>query len=305
MKQLFKNISPFNNELEMSNGLFIIKKMLAFWVCYIAGLFLAEGIVILLHFVLGKNIFEGEMFDSLTITLITYYGYIVVAIVALLYWKIIERKPLSKMGVTIQFGNYFIGIIIAVLVLILCVSLIIWTGNMEYYGFLEDSNMLILALFVGGFIIQGATEEILCRGIVLHSLKEKTSLTIAISVSTFLFIVPHFSSLFSGAIIYGVIGIINLVFISVILSLLTIHFNSIWVACGLHSCWNLIVYSVLGLNLSGTEDTVVAIVNMDSIGNNVWNGGQYGIEASIITTFVLAITALLIFYITRKGVSSK
>ena len=55
MKQLLKNISPFNNRTEMPTALFIIKKILAFGVCYIAGLFIAEGVVILLHFALGKN----------------------------------------------------------------------------------------------------------------------------------------------------------------------------------------------------------------------------------------------------------
>ena len=45
MKQLLKKVSPFNNSTEMPVSLFIIKKILAFWVCYIAGLFIAEEIL--------------------------------------------------------------------------------------------------------------------------------------------------------------------------------------------------------------------------------------------------------------------
>ena len=70
MKQLLKNISPFNNRTEMPTALFVVKKVLAFWLCYIAGLFIAEGIVILLHFALGKNMLVGDVFDAQTITLI-------------------------------------------------------------------------------------------------------------------------------------------------------------------------------------------------------------------------------------------
>lgn len=92
MKQLLKKISPFNNSEDMSVQLFVIKKILAFWVCYIAGLFIAEGLVILLHFALGKNMLVGDVFDTKTITLITYYGYIVVTGTALLYWKFIEKN---------------------------------------------------------------------------------------------------------------------------------------------------------------------------------------------------------------------
>jgi len=75
MKQFLKNISPFNNRTEMPTLLFVVKKILAFWLCYIAGLFIAEGAVIILHFALGKNMLVGDVFDPQTITLIMYYGY--------------------------------------------------------------------------------------------------------------------------------------------------------------------------------------------------------------------------------------
>lgn len=295
MKQLLKKVSPFNNGTEMPVSLFIIKKILAFWVCYIAGLFIAEGLVILLHFALGKNVFVGDVFDAGTITLITYYGYIVIAGVALLYWKVIEKKPLAAMGLSKKIGTYFIGIAISVFLLILSVIIIIVTGNMKYHGIFENADVLMIILLTGGFMIQGAAEEILCRGIVLHVLKEKTSFLTAMIVSTILFILPHWSSLFAGEIIYGAIGVINLILISVIFSFLTIYFKSIWAACGLHSFWNAILYSVLGLNLSGNEETVTAIFHMQSVSDNIWNGGAYGIEASAATTIVLAFAAALLF----------
>lgn len=295
MKQLLKKVSPFNNGTEMPVSLFIIKKILAFWVCYIAGLFIAEGLVILLHFALGKNVFVGDVFDAGTITLITYYGYIVIAGVALLYWKVIEKKPLAAMGLSKKIGTYFIGIAISVFLLVLSVIIIIVTGNMKYHGIFENADVLMIILLTGGFMIQGAAEEILCRGIVLHVLKEKTSFLTAMIVSTILFILPHWSSLFAGEIIYGAIGVINLILISVIFSFLTIYFKSIWAACGLHSFWNAILYSVLGLNLSGNEETVTAIFHMQSVSDNIWNGGIYGIEASAATTIVLAFAAALLF----------
>lgn len=305
MKQLLKNISPFNNRTEMPTALFVVKKVLAFWLCYIAGLFIAEGVVILLHFALGKNMLVGDVFDAQTITLIIYYGYIIMAGVALAYWKFIEKKPLSEMGLTKHFGNYFIGAITGVLLLAVSVVAIILTGNIEYHGVFENADILVIALLIGGFVVQGATEEILCRGIVLHTLKEKTSLWVAIAVSTIMFVLPHWSSLFAGETIYGVIGVANLILISIIFSLLTIHFKSIWAACGLHSFWNAILYSVLGLNLSGNDETVTAIFNMQSAGENIWNGGVYGIEASIITTVVLAIATVLIWLANRKRVTVK
>ena len=302
MKQLWKNISPLNNKTEMPAALFIIKKFLAFWLCYIAGLFLAEGIAILLHFACGKNMLVGDVFDAQTITLIKYYGYFIMTGVALLYWRRIEKKPLSEMGWTRNFGTYFIGVIASIILLALCVAAIILTGGMKYQGIFENIDISMIVLLIGGFIIQGANEEILCRGMVLHTLKEKTSVWIAVAVSTALFMMPHLSSLFDGDFVYGVIGIANLVLISIIFSLLTIRFKSVWAACGLHSFWNAILYCILGLNLSGNDETVTAVFHMQSVGKNILNGGEYGIEASVVTTVVLALTATVFCNHYRKKI---
>lgn len=129
MKELLKNISPLNNRTEMPTILFVVKKILAFWLCYIAGLFLAEGAVILLHFAFGKNMLVGDVFDTQTITLITYYGYMIVSGTAFLYWKLIEKKPLSEMGLTKRLGSYFIGAAFGILMLAISVIAILWTGS--------------------------------------------------------------------------------------------------------------------------------------------------------------------------------
>lgn len=301
MKELLKNISPFNNRTEMPKALFIVKKILAFWLCYIAGLFIAEGTVVLLHFAFGKNMLVGDVFDARTITLITYYGYIIVSVVALLYWKIVEKKPLPKMGLTKHVRSYFIGATIGVLLLGAAVATVTLTGSIKYVGIFDNIDAVTIALLVGGFVVQGATEEILCRGIVFHSLKEKTSLCIAANVSTLMFIIPHLSSLFDGGAVYGILGIINLVLISTVFSLLTVGFKSIWAACGLHSAWNAVLYCVLGLNLSGNDETVTAVFNMQSVGKNILNGGEYGIEASVITSVVLAIAVILILCVNKNS----
>lgn len=46
VKTFLKNISPFNNKRDVPTVLFVIKKLLAFALCYWVGLFIAEGLVI-------------------------------------------------------------------------------------------------------------------------------------------------------------------------------------------------------------------------------------------------------------------
>lgn len=300
MKEMLRNLSPFNNRTDMKPVLFSIKKILAFWFCYIAGLFIAEGVAILLHFALGKNMLTGDVFGDQTITLIIYYGYVIVISVLLLYWKLIENKSLAELGLTNHVRSYFLGVLIAILMLLIIIGLIILTGAIEYHGIYEKRNMILIVLYGGGFIIQGAMEELLCRGYLFHTLKNKVSIPIAIAISTIMFIVPHCSSLFAGEMIYGVIGMINLILISLIFSLLTICFQNIWAACGLHSFWNFVLYSILGLNLSGNDENITAIFNMRSVGNNIWNGSIYSIEASVITVFILGFFSFILWIYWKK-----
>lgn len=44
---------------------------------------------------------------------------------------------------------------------------------------------------------------------------------------------------------------------------------------------------------------------MQSVGENIWNGGMYGIEASLVTTVVLAFAAVLIWKMNDKKVKAE
>lgn len=280
--------------------LYVVKIILAFWVCKIVGELIAEGVVILIHFALGKNVLNGETFYPQTITLITYYGYIIVIGIIILYWKLIWKKSLSEMGITKRFSNFYVGAVVGILLVVISVAAVMLTGTIKYNGVFKSIDFVMILFMLGGFIIQGAMEEFLCRGIVLCLLKNKTSLPMAIGISTAMFIIPHLSSLSEGKPIYIVIGILNLILISVIFSLFTLRFNSIWATCGLHSIWNFILFNIFGLNLSGKDETTAAVFDLRSVGENICNGGEYGIEASIITAVVLAAASALIWYLSRK-----
>ena len=301
MKRFLKNISPFNNKTEMSMIIYVMKIILAFLVCKFAGEIIAEGVVILIHFAVGKNPLEGEMFDPQTITLITYYGYIIVIGITLLYWKLFQKKTLSDMGITKQLGNYFVGAAAAILLVGLSVLAVMLTGAIKYHGIFKSIDFAMILLMLGGFIIQGAMEEILCRGVVLMSLKDKVPLPVGIGVSTVVFMIPHLSTLSEGKPIFVLIGMLDLIIISVIFSLLTIRYDSIWAACGLHSVWNFVLFSILGLNLSGNDTKTAAIFDMRSVGESIFNGGEYGIEASVVTAVVLSAAAVLIFILNKKN----
>lgn len=305
IKTFIRNISPFNNRTEMPMILYIVKVFILFWFVKFGAEVIGEAVVIGLHFACGKNPLQGEMFDSNTITLITYYGYGFMIGIVILYWKLFQKKTLAELGFTKKAGTYFIGVFAGVILVAVSVASVMLTGTITYHGIFRHIDSIYLLLMLGGFICQGAFEEVLCRGIALQRLKDRTPIPVAVGISTALFIIPHLDNLSGASAGMILFAIVDLVLISLIFSLLTLRFESIWAACGLHSIWNFILYNILGLNLSGKDEMTAAVFDMRSVGSNILNGGKYGIEASVITAVVLAMAFAFIIVITKKKGNSE
>ena len=299
-----KNISPFNNRTEMPKLLYVIKVILFFWLCKFGSEVVGEVIVIGVHFACGKNPLEGEMFDAQTITLMTYFGYAFIIGAIVLFWKLFQKKTVRDLGFTGKPVSYLTGALIGAALVVLSTVAVVLAGAISFNGVFANIDTPMVALMLICFVLQGAMEEILCRGIVHQLLIKKTSVPVTIGVSAALFTIPHLSGMSEGSPEIVAVAIANLILISVIFSLLTLRFKSIWAACGLHSIWNYILYSILGLNLSGIDGRVASVFDMQSVGSNILNGGEYGIEASIITTAVLAVSAVLLFVASRDVIDA-
>lgn len=302
VKEFIKNLSPFNNRTEMPKLLYVIKVILFFWVCKFVSELVGEVLVIGVHFACGKNPLQGEMFDANTITLLTYFGYAFIIGVIFLFWRLFQKKSLKDLGFTGNPVSYLAGAVIGAVLVVISAAVVILTGAIRFNGIFDTIDTKMVAVMFICFVLQSTMEEVLCRGVVQQLLLKKTSVPVAFGVTAALFTVPHLSSMSEGTPAIVFTGIVNTVLISLIFSLLTLRFRSIWVACGLHTVWNYILYSILGLNLSGNDGVVNAVFDMQSVGSGILNGGEYGIEASIVTTVVLMISLGLLFMFSRKAV---
>lgn len=299
IKEFIKNISPLNNRIEMPVILYIIKVVIIFWFVKFVSELIGEGIVIGLLFACGKNPLEGEMFDPEIMVLIMYFGYGILTGIVLLYWKLIQKKTLAQLGFKGNIGKYLAGALIGAVLVTVSTVLTVLTGAITYNGIFESIDCVFILLMLGGFVFQGAMEEVLCRGIVLQLLKGRTSVRVAIVVNTVLFIIPHLGSMTGVDAGIRIFAISNLILISVLFSSLTLRSGSILPACGLHTFWNFLLYNILGLNLSGNDTKSAAVFDLRSDGEGILNGGMYGIEASVITAAVLA--AVLIIMAVMSG----
>lgn len=295
LKKYFRMINPFNNMEEMPTPFYVAKKILAFLLLYfVVGSIAGEGVIIGGLSFMGYDPLHGVMPSGEILMLIQYYGFAFFALAAILYCRFVEKRSIKSMGFQKSIVDYLIGgmlagILIALIVLLCCIA-----GGMSYIGIGKDINFGFKFLVLGGFLIQGAAEEILCRGFLMSSLLKKVSAPWAIFISSTMFMLPHLASMEAEP-VFKILGIVNLYLVSILFSLLILCRSNIWISCGLHSVWNFILYGVLGLTLSGGEANTTGFLCFEVNGSNLINGGIYGVEASIITTAIIGITVVVCY----------
>lgn len=299
MKTHIINLLPFNNRTEISAPEYVIKKVLAFiLIFYVAGV-LGEAAVIALYTGMGYDPLHGVMPEGQIAALVPYYGYILFSIVAILYCILIEKRSIQDIGITKKPTDYLIGIVIAVAMLILVVLISILTGSATFIGINRDVNIKGLRLWALAFIIQGSEEEILCRGFLMNTLKKKISVPLSVLISSTAFVVPHLimTPILDSGIAYATIGIVNLYLISILFSVITLWRKNIWISCGIHSAWNYVLNTVLGLTVSGNEAKMDGLLQIGINKLTIINGSEYGLEAGIATTAITIVTICVIMYI--------
>lgn len=293
-KRFFRNVSPLNNDKEMPKLLYIVKKLLAFFLVYGVSAVIGEGIIIGILYATGFDPLSGVMPQGNVAQLMQYFGFSVFFIIAVLYCRVVEKREFKSLGLTKRGFDYFMGATVAVVLLVVVVIVCCLAGAFEFTGIGSNINVgYIIALFFG-FMVQSFAEEFMCRAFLMKSLLQKTSLPIAVFVSSTAFALPHFSTLFEADFAYAVTGVINLYLVSVVFSLLYVLRDNIFVVGGLHGVWNFVLYGVLGLSVSGSEANANGLVNFNVTSQSLINGGVYGVEASVVTTIVLGITVVVL-----------
>ncbi|HDK7155130.1 TPA: CPBP family intramembrane metalloprotease [Clostridium botulinum] len=297
MKEIMMMINPFKEDVgNIPKELYVIKKLLAFIVVFISSKIIAEAIVILGLATAGYDFLQGEIPSKDSMTLIKYYGYSIHLVITILYCKFIEKRSLESMGIVKKkiAKSYFLGTGIAVILLCIIFVLCVFSGAVVYYGKDNDINIILILAYLGGFIIQGAMEEIMCRGFLMNSLLYKIPTNIAILISSAMFAFPHFFALFQSNTIVAIVGIVNLLLFSTVVSLLMIKYNNIWVSCAVHSIWNFILSIIIGINLSGSNSTSSVFKFSANENMELLSGGKYGIEAGLICTIVLILFVIVL-----------
>jgi membrane protease YdiL (CAAX protease family) len=226
-------------------------------------------------YLFGYNATDKQMPYDIML-LCTLYGYLITIFLFILFTKRINNIELNKIGLDNNIKTFLKGLLIGIVSLSLIIIPLLMIGAIKFKGINNNINWLFFILYLFGYLIQSFMEELVCRGYLLHRLKEKIPVVLAITISVLFFSVGHFDKMFVDGTLIGIIGIINLLLISLIFVAITLKNKNIYGAIGFHFIWNFALFSIIGLNLSGLE-TTNSIFQMEVV-NKFLTGYSYGIE---------------------------
>ena len=220
---------------------------------------------------------------------------IVMMLIVFLFCRFIQKRKLRTLGF-IKKGmlkEYGLGMLLGFAFFSVCVLLGVLFGGLKI-GISPEFSIGIFVAYLLGYMVQGMTEEVLCRGYFLGSYARRYPVYAAVLANSLLFASLHLLN--SGI---SVLAFINITLFGIFASIYFIRRGSIWGIGAFHSIWNLVQGNFYGIKVSGTPVGNTLFTTQAIAGKSLWNGGDFGMEGSLICTIVL--TCGIIFLYTRKN----
>lgn len=240
--------------------------------------------------------------ETLWKNVVVLYSQIFEIIITVLYCSKIERRGVKSVGFRKPWvKEYVIGIVLGAGLFSIVVLLGSILGVFQFCCFNGDVNIAMQLLFLGGFMIQGMSEEVLCRSFAFVTLSRKNSVLKACIGNAILFSLMH---IFNEG--FSTIPFVNLCLFGIFETLIVMKTSKIWMASAIHSIWNYMQGCVFGFEVSGDE-IGNAFFSFEQSKSTLMSGGVFGPEGGLLVTIVLllGVTILLCNMQKFKGEEKK
>ena len=198
---------------------------------------------------------------------------IVMMLIVFLFCRFIQKRKLRTLGF-IKKGmlkEYGLGMLLSFAFFSVCVLLGVLFGGLKIEGISPEFSIGIFVAYLLGYMVQGMTEEVLCRGYFLGSYARRYPVYAAVLANSLLFASLHLLN--SGI---SVLAFINITLFGIFASIYFIRRGSIWGIGAFHSIWNLVQGNFYGIKVSGTPVGNTLFTTQAIAGKSLWNGGDFG-----------------------------
>lgn len=220
---------------------------------------------------------------------------IAIIIITLIFWLLEKREVALHF-----FNNPAKGILTG------CVTGILWLGSaviiMLLIGVIEfnDKNSVpLFAVWLIAAFLNVVMQEMLVRGYLYQMLKHKYNMIVATIVTTALFTALH-----GGAFEAGVIPVMNVLTMSLLMTVILEYTGSLIAPTIMHFIWN--GFGALVLGGVSLADDYPNLLNITFSGSDILSGGICKIEGSIIVLVInIALIALFMYLWKKPSVLNK
>lgn len=235
--------------------------------------------------------------------LITLFSFAFISLLVFFRVKVIEKRSFSSIGFNKNnwLKKYSLGFLIGLAMMSIIVLILFPFGYItveknpiQPVGVSAIASVLVILL---GWIIQGATEEIVTRGWLLNVLSTKYNIGVGLLISSTLFGLMHLTN---PNVNY--IAVINIILVGLFYGLYVIKTNDLWAVCGMHSAWNFAQGNIFGFKVSGLDVSVGSLIDLNLVGSDFVTGGIFGPEAGITATFILLASIGILLFIDKKDI---
>lgn len=271
------------------------------WFCVLAFLITLAGALI--PTIIGQLLLSvgliSEFVNFFVFQLVLSFGSM--GLVVYMIARTREKRSMSQLGLARRnaLPHYVHGFLIGLFLMGLAVFLMVQLGGLEVVQTDDGVGLKYLptiVLVLIGWVIQGGTEELICRGWMLPQLGTKYNVPFAIVVTSLFFMLLHGAN---SSI--NLIPLLNLFLFGVFAALFVVYHKDLWGICGMHAAWNWMQGNVLGIEVSGSSVPGGSLIKLQATGKTMISGGSFGVEGSLITTLIFLGACIYYFYRIKKN----
>ena len=210
----------------------------------------------------------------------------VIIIFSIIFWLIEKREFPIAMMTNHSFKNILEGIAVGSVWLGSAILILVLTHSISFVG---TNPVRLLPVWMFACFLNTIMQELLARGYLYQLIKKNYNPFAATVVTTILFTLMH-----GGAFEAGVIPVLNVITMSIFMTVALEYTQSILVPIMLHFIWNGVGAIILG-GVSLASD-YPSLLQVSYSGNTFLSGGICKIEGSIVVLF-LNLLFIIIFSI--------
>ncbi len=243
---------------------------------------------------------EQELLGSEGMMVVNLFATAIMIAVPMLFCKLIQKRKMRTMGFkkSGMWKEYGIGLLVGFAMMAGIVMICVVTGAAKLSfnsDLMSAAGIGMLLLLLVGFLIQGMSEEVLCRGYFLVSLSRKSgNVWLGVIVNAVAFGALHLMN--PGL---TVLSMVNLILFGLFASVYFVKRGNIWGVAAIHSIWNFAQGNIFGFLVSGQDFGTTVFTSELNENLTILNGGEFGIEGGILTTIIM-IAGIIIMLNTKQ-----